>query len=99
MPEPSEGPFDGYPDVRRRTVEVSRTTSDVRDHAELGGEDDPVAPILEGAAHKLFVGVGAIDLGGVDEGDAEIQGAVNRSDGLGLIDAGVDVGRGHAHRS
>jgi hypothetical protein len=97
--EPSQRPVDGDSHVRRGAVEVSGTPANVRDHAELGGQDNLIAPSLQGAPHQLFVRVRTVDLGGVDEGDTQLEGAVDRVDGLGLVDAGVDVGGGHAHRS
>ena len=45
--EPSQRPLDGDSDVRRRAVEVSGPAANVRDHAELGGEDNLIAPGLE----------------------------------------------------
>jgi len=71
----------------------------VGDHAELGGQHDLVTPALQGAADEFFVGVRAVDLGGVEEGDAEVEDAVDGADGLGVVAAGAGVGEGHAHRS
>jgi hypothetical protein len=71
----------------------------VRDHAELGGEHDVVPAALDGAADQFLVGVGAVDLGGVDEVDAQLQGAVDGADGLVVVGSGPGVGGGHAHRS
>jgi hypothetical protein len=42
--------------------------------AELGGDDDLVADGREGFADELFVDEGAVDFGGVEEGDAAVDG-------------------------
>ena len=39
---------------------------------KLGGDDDVFLERLQRLAHDLFVGEGAVDLGGVEEGDAAI---------------------------
>ena len=49
------------------------------------------------AADELLVGEGAVDLGGVDQRDAEVERAVDGADGLGVVGAGAGVGGGHAH--
>lgn len=51
-------------------------------HAELCGEHDLVAAAPPGAADQLLVGVWGVDLGGVDEGDAKMEGTVNGPDSL-----------------
>jgi hypothetical protein len=45
----------------------------VRDEAELRRQHDLVATSRQRAADELLVGVGAVDLGGVDEGDAQLE--------------------------
>ena len=59
---------------------------------------DLVAAALERSADELFVGVRSVDLGGVDEGDAEVERPVDRADRLGVVAAGAGVGGRHAHR-
>ena len=90
--------FYGDPDVRGRAVEVSRAAVDVRDHAELGGQNDLVAPTPQSAPDQLLVRIGAVDLCRIDEGDAQLQAAMDGRDGIALVDALVDVGGGHPHR-
>ena len=48
--------------------------------AELGGDDDLVAPALERPAQQLLVGEGAVHLGRVEEGHAQLDGAVDGGD-------------------
>ena len=46
----------------------------VEGEAELGGDDDLVAHGCQRLADQLLVGVGTVDLGGVEEGDAAVDG-------------------------
>ena len=71
----------------------------VGDHAELGGEHDPVTVSLQGAPEEFLVGVGAVDLGGVDEGDTQVESPVDGPDRFGVVAAGPGVGVAHAHRA
>ena len=45
--------------------------------AELGGDDEFFPLALDGAADELLVGSHAIHVSGVEEGDAEVQRAVD----------------------
>ena len=67
----------------------------VEAEAELGGEDDLVALALERAAEQLLVGEGPVRLGGVEEGDAELEGAMQSRDGFLFV--GNAVGLAHSH--
>ena len=69
----------------------------VGDETELRRQDDVVAAVLDGLADELLVGEGAVDLGGVDEGDAQVERPVDGADGLGVVGARAGVGGGHAH--
>src|SRR4051812_43737027 len=64
---------------------------------ELGGDDDVVAVRLEGFAHDVLVGKGSVDLGGVEERDAELDGAADDGDAVGAVRGGRVVGAGQAH--
>ena len=46
--------------------------------------------------HELLVGEGTVDVGGVEEGDAELQGAVDCGHRFGVVTPGVEVGHPHA---
>ena len=71
--EPLERAFDGEADVLRAAVERPRAAAGVGDQAELGGQDGLVAAAFERPADELLVGVGPVDLGGVDERDAQVE--------------------------
>jgi hypothetical protein len=47
-----------------------------------------VATSLEGGADKFLVRVGAVDLGGVDVGDAQLECSVDGADRLGVVALG-----------
>ena len=74
-----------------------RSLTDVRDHAELGRQDHLTAAVLDGLSDELFVLVRSIHLGRVEQRHAEIESAVDRPDGLGVVLACTGEGGGHAH--
>ena len=50
--------------------------------SELGGDDDVFAEGSESFADDFFVDVGAVDFGGVEEGDAALDGGADELDGF-----------------
>ncbi len=64
--------------------------------AELRGEHDAIALPLDGAPHQLLVGVGTVDVRGIEEGDAQLQGAVDGGDRFGVVAPRIEVGHPHA---
>ncbi len=97
--QPLQGALDGRPDVRRAAVEHPRAFAGVRDQPELRRYDDIVAAPLEGAADEFLVRVGAVDLRGVDVGDAQVECSVDGADGFGVAAVRVEVVAGHRHRA
>ena len=95
--EPLERSLEGDADVLRRAVEPALPAPAVRDVPELRREDDLVAAAGDRAADELLVRVRAVDLRRVDEGDAELDRAVDRADRLRVVAARTCVERGHAH--
>src|SRR3954468_4010320 len=81
----------------RAAVELAGGAAGVGDEAVLGGQHHLVAAAADGPADELLVGVRPVDLGGVQQGHAEIERAVDGADGLGVVGAGAGVGEGHAH--
>jgi hypothetical protein len=63
--------------------------------AELGGQHHLVAPVGDGTADQPLVGERPVDVGGVQEVAAEVQGAVDGGDRLALV--GRAVGLAHPH--
>src|SRR5947207_2270418 len=97
--QPLQGALDSGPDVRRAAVEGSGATAGVRDEAELRRHHDTVAPPLQSAADEFLVRVGAVDLGGVDVRDAELESPADRAERLSVAAARVEVIAGHRHRA
>ena len=64
--------------------------------AELGGDHDLLAERRERFADQLFVGERAVDLGGVEEGDAALDGGADQRDTLLLLD-GRAIAEAQAH--
>ena len=62
---------------------------------EFRRDDEVAASARDGAADQLLVVVRTIDLGGIEEGDAQFAGAMDRGDGLCVV--ALPIGRGHAH--
>ena len=54
----------------------------VEGEAELGRDHHAVADRLQGFAHQVLVGERAVDLGGVEEGDAPLHGGPEDGDHL-----------------
>ena len=64
---------------------------------ELGGDHHPVCVRGQGFAEELLIDVRPVDLGGVEERDAEVDGPVQQRDHVLAIGHGaVAAGHGHA---
>ena len=64
--------------------------------AELGGELHLVAPAGDRAAHQALVGLRPVHVGGVEQGDAELEGPLDGRDPVLVLDRGVREGHAHA---
>ena len=64
--------------------------------AELGRDDHPLAPLAHDTADQFLVRADAVHVGGVEEGDAEVERAVDRRDRLCLVADAVEIGHAHA---
>ena len=95
--EPLQRPLKRGADVIRAAVQVVGTAAGVGDEAELGGEYDLVAAILDRPSDKLLVGERPVDLGGVDERHPQVERSMDGADGLGIVTARPAVSVGHAH--
>src|SRR6185437_5172986 len=64
--------------------------------AELRSQLHLVAAARDTAADQYLVVASAVDVGGVDEGDAQVQGAVDGRDGLVPVGGAVPLAHPHA---
>ena len=96
--QPAQRALDGAADARRVAAQAAgRDAVLVEREPELGGDDDVVAVRLEGFADDVLVGERPVDLGGVEERDAELDGAADDGDAVGAVGGGGVVGAGQAH--
>jgi hypothetical protein len=97
--QPLQGALDRHADVRRAAVDDAWSAVGVGDETELGGHHHLVATVADGPADQVLAVERAVDLGGVDVGDAQVQGAVDGADRLGVVEAPAGgVGARHRHR-
>ena len=96
--QPAQRAVDGAADAGRVAAEpAGRDAVLLEREPELGGDDDVVAVRLEGLADDVFVGERPVHLGGVEERDAELDGAADHRDAVGAVGGGDVVGAGQAH--
>lgn len=85
--EPVEGRREGAAGVGRSVVDAGAGAGLlVEDVAPLGGDDDVVPPLAQRPSEHPFTVSGAVGVRGVEEGDAEVEGAVHRPYGLLVVD-------------
>jgi len=80
------------PAVERAPLRVGRIAL----KTELGREHDLVAAALERAPEELFVRVRAVDIGRVEQRDAEVERMVDRGDRFGVVARSVELAHAHA---
>ena len=83
-PQPLQRVFGHLPDAFGAAVEPVSTAraAGTKVVAELGGDDDILPERLQRLAHEFLVGERAIDLGGVEEGDAALYRRSDQRDHL-----------------
>ena len=82
-PEPLQRRVGGLPDVLGAAGQArSARPSASKREPELGGDDDLVAERCEGFADEFLVDERAVDLGGVEEGDAALDRRPDQRDHL-----------------
>src|SRR3954454_20232124 len=95
-----ERPFDRDLDARMTAVDDAGAAPVVGHESELRGDLDLVASALDGLPDDLLAQERAVDLGGVDVRDAELEGAVDGADRLRVVQGPfAGVGAGHGHRA
>ena len=94
--EPLERRLRDLLDVLGPAVEARLLAVRVDVEPELGGDHHLLADRRERLAHQLLVRERAVDFGGVEEGDAEVDGRPDQRDPL-LLVHGRAVAEAHAH--
>ena len=95
--ETAQAGFAGLADVVGLAADAANVgIFGIADDTELRREHDFVAAALDGASDQLFVLMRAVDVGGVEEEDSEVECAVNRGDGFGVVESGVELRHTHA---
>ncbi len=95
----AQGAVQGIPDVLGTPVVADERAVVGELDAGFGGDDGLLAAAGEGLAEQLLVDERAVALGGVQQGHAQFQGAVDGGEGLGLVGAAVEGAHAHAAES
>ncbi len=93
--EAFQGTLDGFTDVFRPAVD-SRAFAVLDLETKFRGQDHLFPPSLQRTAEEFFVGEGAVDLSGIEKRAAELDRAMNRGDGFGIIRRPVSLAHPHA---
>src|SRR3954453_4988732 len=94
--EPPEARLAGLAHVVRPSVDPQEGAVRGAYVAELGGDHDLIAPVADGAPDQLLVSADSLHVGGVQERDPEIDGAVDGGHRLRLVASGIKVRHAHA---
>ena len=95
--EPLQRALHGKAHVLRAAVQAARAVAAVPDRAELGRDHHLVPATGERPSEQFLVEVRPVHLGGVEQGDAEVDGAVDRCDRARLVGACAGVEGRHPH--
>jgi hypothetical protein len=90
-----QGGLDHLADVRRAAVGAGEMAL-ADDETELRRDLHLVAPAFQRAAQQFLVREGTIHFGRVEQGAAQVDGAVDRRDGFGVVGRAVSVAHAHA---
>lgn len=92
-----ERTLDRGPDVVGVTVDApGGGVRRVHDDPELGGQDYLVAAPGQRLADHPLAGVGSVDVGRIEHGDPEFEGAADDLIGIGAVETAVDGAEAHA---
>ena len=81
-PQATQRALDGGTDVVRSAGDAGLLAALVEREPELGGDDHVLADRVQCFAHQVLVVEGAVDLGGVEEGDAPVHRGTEERDHL-----------------
>ena len=89
----------GLPHVLRSAGDAEELAVLAAHVAELRREHDLVAPARDGPTDEALVGEGAVHVRGVKESNAEVEGALDDGDRLGVVGRAVELAHAHAAES
>jgi len=95
--EPPQASLAGFayiigPSVHAACRRIVRIAND----AELGRDDDLIAPVLDGLADQILVGEWAVGVGSIEKIDAELDRAMNSRNRLAIIARTIEIRHAHA---
>ena len=82
--------------VLRSPVDAKEAPVGAAHIAELGGDDDMLAIARQTAPDELFVAADPVHVGGVEERDAQLDGAVDGSDRFVVVAPAIELRHPHA---
>jgi hypothetical protein len=94
--EAAQGPFAGLAHILGATVHAKKRAVLAPHIAEFGGEHDAIAAVPDSVPDEFLVPADPIHVGGVEEGDSELNRTMDRRDRLRLIAAAVEFRHAHA---
>jgi hypothetical protein len=95
--EPAQRAFDHFANALRPAVPLGADLLAALDaKAEFGRDHDLVAAPFQRSAQQLLVGERPVDLGGVEEGAAELDCAMKRRNRLALVRRAIGLAHAHA---
>src|SRR4051812_8452031 len=95
--EPAQAGLDRLAYVAGRPVAYDLTGAGIGDQADLAAEHGTVAYAVQGLAHELLVVPRAVDVAGVQERHAQVDGLPDQRHRLAVVTLGLGVGPAHAH--
>jgi hypothetical protein len=93
--QPPEAGLDLHAGIGRRAIDPAVLGVARQAQAELAGQHHPIAAVGDGAGDQLLVVPGAVDVGGVDEVDPQVDRPVQGADRLLVVGPAVAVGKAH----
>jgi hypothetical protein len=96
IPQALQAGFDRLTHIFGPAVETAAALFPIQPIAELGRDHQLVAAPLDGLGQEGLVVAGAVDVGGVKEGDPQFDSPVEGLQRLSFVSLAIDVGQAHA---
>ena len=95
-PEPTQTPIARLADVLGAPADAKKAAIVSTLDREFGGQHNLVAASFEGPADEAFVGPDPVHVGGVPQGDTEVERVMKQVDVRGIVARAVEIGHAHA---